>query len=687
MAYRQRRDSGSKSWHSKKDKPYYGGVPRARVAFHRKKRYPVLLAAFLLALFFFARGSKRGATVSLVDNITTEVDIAKEANGHTTLTNHIKQDRVRNAFVESWVAYTKSAWGKDEFHPISKTGKNMISGGMGWIIIDALDTMYLMGLTQELDTAKEWVLNTHTFDVDAEVNVFETTIRMLGGLMSIFHLTHDQAYLEKAKDLGDRLLGAYQTDSGIPSASVNLKTREPVVSHADGGASSTAEVSSLQLEMKYLSRALQDSKYGEAAEKVMARLRQNEPVGGLVPIFVQPTTGKYQGSEIRLGSRGDSYYEYLAKQWLMTGNPAYKREYENAVVGIKKYLVAKSLPNGFTFVGEKHAGVESPLSPKMDHLVCFLPGTLALGATRGFSYSEAKQSLWWTTVQDEDMILAEELTRSCYEMYNCTTTGLAPEIVYFNDNAANPSTSSNSPDIHIHDQDRHNLMRPETVESLFVMWRLTREEKYRDWAWNIFVAFEKHLHVGEGQGFTSLGNVMEDPPKQRDNMESFWLAETLKYLYLIFAEEKAENALGLDEIIFNTEAHIFPIFAEESNAQAEVLQPWQEMQAKAEKKIDADLKRISETEEEKQARYQSLKESYIDEKALASRTKAMNDGKSDAEAKNIEEAIRHVLEDTVTIEQIVGMQEAADAKIEHPQKRLYMPSGNGGLGAKRGPRV
>lgn len=682
MTYRNRRDSGSKSWHSKKDKPFYGGVPRARAAFYRKKRYPVLLLLFLSFLFLYARRSTVTPTINLSD--TVGQDRAENGDKAITLTNHIKQDRVRNAFVESWIAYIRSAWGKDEFHPVSKTGKNMIPGGMGWIIIDALDTMFLMDLKQQLALAKDWVISTHSFDVDAEVNVFETTIRMLGGLLSMYHLTHDQLYLDKAKDLGDRLLGAYDTASGIPTASVNLKTKKSVLSHADSGASSTAEVASLQLEMKYLSHVLKDPKYGDAAEKVMLRLRQNERAGGLVPIFVQPSSGNYQGSEIRLGSRGDSYYEYLAKQWLMTNNLVYKKDYEETVAGIKKYLVAKSLPNGLTYVGEKHAGVEAPIDPKMDHLVCFLPGTLALGATRGLSYEKAKQSSWWSTTLDEDMVLAEELTRSCFEMYNATTTGLAPEIVYFNQNADNPSTSSKVPDIHIHDQDRHNLMRPETVESLFVMWRITRDEKYRDWAWKIFTAFETYSHVGEGQGFTSLANVMEDPPTQRDNMESFWLAETLKYLYLIFAEEKDEKALGLDEIIFNTEAHIFPVFAQEEPIEAETPPAWQQMQEKAEKKVADDYKRISETEEEKVERYRSLKKAHIDEKALGARNKALSEGKSPTEAENIEQAIRSVLDESVTIEQMVGMQEAADNRALEAEKRMYVPSGNGGMGAKRG---
>lgn len=688
--YRNRRDSDSKTWYAKKDKPFYGGVPRARGPFYRKRRYPILGIIVLIFLYFFFRGS---SSIGTNKNSTSENFSATKIDAGAPLSNAKKQDRIRDAFTESWDAYTKSAWGKDEFHPNSQNGKNMIPGGMGWIIIDALDTMYLMDLQQPLDMARNWVLE-HTFDVDAEVNVFETTIRMLGGLLSIYHLTQDQAFLKKAQDLGDRLLGAYDTTSGIPTASVNLKTKKGVRSHDDSGASSTAEVASLQLEMKYLSHAVRNSKYADASEKVMTRLRQNKVEGGLVPIFVQPETGNYQGNEIRLGSRGDSYYEYLAKQWLMVDSQLYKDEYEKSVAGIKKYLVAKSEPNGLTYVGEKHAGVEGPTDPKMDHLVCFLPGTLALGATRGLSVPVARRKGWWGATQEEDLLLAEELTRSCYEMYNATTTGLAPEIVYFNENPTVPSSSSLSPDIHIHERDRHNLMRPETVESLFVMWRITRNEQYRTWAWTIFEAFEKYLHAGEGLGYTSIKNVMADEPASRDNMESFWLAETLKYLYLTFADAKDERALGLDEIIFNTEAHIFPIFSQEDRIQGETLQPWEKMQNKVENKIKNDAQIQHETPEQKEARYAALKKAHIAGKASGAKEKALAEGKSATEAENIENAVRVVLEDSVTIEQLKGLQDESDAEqadhlkssLDNAMRVNYVPSGLGGQGAKTGPQ-
>ncbi|ORY82536.1 glycoside hydrolase [Protomyces lactucae-debilis] len=542
--YRARRDSKPRSWYADKERPFYGGVPRRRKYTKRKIWFGLL---FLAGLVLWYRGllwpaPKEPIFVHVTDPVLLE-----------------KQNRVKAAFVESWQAYVDHGFGHDEYKPISKKHKDMVPGGMGWIIIDSLDTMLLMGLTEYVPQARKWI-EQHSFDIDAEVNVFETTIRMLGGLLSAFHLTGDQLYLTQAIDLGDRLLGAYKTESGIPTASVNLKTGEPVRSHDDGGASSTAEVTTLQLEMKYLSFLSGNPEYGIASERVMERIRQNKVAAGLVPIFVQPASGHFQGLQIRLGSRGDSYYEYLAKQWLLSDDKVYKHAYEETVQSIKDILVGHSSSNGLTFIGELNEGVGGPVSPKMDHLVCFLPGTLALGATTGLPLAEAKRKDWFGKTQEEDMKLAEELTKSCYAMYNCTTTGLAPEIAYFIREGEDASTSSNCEDIRINDQDRHNLMRPETVESLFIMWRITRNEQYRDWAWRIFLSFEAYLHAGEGLGYTSANNVMANPPELRDNMESFWLAETLKYLYLIFAQAQDEGQVSLDKVILNTEAHLIPKF-------------------------------------------------------------------------------------------------------------------------------
>ncbi len=193
----------------------------------------------------------------------------------------------------------------------------MSPDGLGWIIVDSLDTLMIMNLTSRLSDARKWLHRKLSYDQDQDVNTFETTIRLLGGLLSAHYLAsqlpdassqRDYVYLSKAVDLADRLLGAYESRSGIPYASVNLRAMTGIVSHTDGGASSTAEAGTVQMEMKYLAHLTGKEIYWRKAEEVMKILDDNGMEAGLLPIFVHPETGRFTSQEIRLGSRGDSYY-------------------------------------------------------------------------------------------------------------------------------------------------------------------------------------------------------------------------------------------------------------------------------------------------------------------------------------------------------------------------------------------
>ncbi|GKZ20563.1 mannosyl-oligosaccharide alpha-1,2-mannosidase [Aspergillus brasiliensis] len=425
----------------------------------------------------------------------------------------------------------------------------MSPNGLGWIIVDSLDTLMIMNLTTRLSDAREWLHQELTYDQDQDVNTFETTIRMLGGLLSAHYLStqlpdvssgRDSVYLSKAVDLADRLLAAYDSGSGIPYASVNLAKRKGIRSHADGGASSTAEAATVQLEMKYLSNLTGNKVYWHKAERVMEVLDSNNVQDGLVPIFVHPDTGRFRHKTIRLGSRGDSYYEYLVKQYLQTNESIYREMWEEALTGIQKHLVVSAKHSNLQYIAELPGGIGSRLSPKMDHLVCFLPGAIAIGATEGLTEAEARRTGRWNARKEEQMRLARELTKTCRAQYAVTETGLAPEIVWFeaDDSDLQPSSSSTTDpprasseddiyswtkDINIRLIDADNFQRPETVESLFIMYRVTKDPIYRQWGWVIFKAFQKHTRVKDGEGYTSLSDVTIVPPKKRDNMESFWL--------------------------------------------------------------------------------------------------------------------------------------------------------------------
>lgn len=169
------------------------------------------------------------------------------------------------------------------------------------------------------------------------------------------------------------------------------------------------------------------------------------------------------------------------------------------------------------------------------------------------------------------MELAKDLTKTCWGMYKVTATGLSPEIAHFHMTdpvvlTASETTPRTSPeelstnpaaewrkDFDIHHGDVHNLQRPETVETLFYMWRITGDEKYREWGWEMFESFLQwtlleETDFGHGdddataiekakvraevmkfggekkyRGFSSINDVNQTPPPTKDNMESFWL--------------------------------------------------------------------------------------------------------------------------------------------------------------------
>lgn len=211
--------------------------------------------------------------------------------------------------------------------------------------------------------------------------------------------------------------------------------------------------------------------------------------------------------------------------------------WEEALAGIEKHLIIPSKHAGVKIVAELPNGIGGKLSPKMDHLVCFLPGSIALGATGGYTVSQARKMPGWNADKDRQMDLAKDIMKTCWGMYAVTATGLAPEIAWFHANdedlkprpgerparATRDSLEAWKQDFIVKSLDAHNLQRPETVESLFMMWRITEDPLYREWGWKIFQAFEKHTKLEGGKGYTSLNDVNATPSPARDNMESFWL--------------------------------------------------------------------------------------------------------------------------------------------------------------------
>ncbi|KAH8921736.1 glycoside hydrolase family 47 protein [Atractiella rhizophila] len=470
-----------------------------------------------------------------------------------------KQEAILEAFKWSWSAYERDAWGWDEYHPLSRKGSNLEGRpegqGIGYTIVDSIDSLLLFGMEEEYQRARAWVEKKLNFDVDGKTHAFEATIRILACL------TRTKLYLDKAIDLADRLMPIFDTPSGIPLSYVELKTRTAIADPDNQGFSSIAEAGTLQLEFKYLSELTGDPKYWKAVEKVMHVVNGQPKKDGLVPIFLSPQTGSFVFSDIRLGSRADSYYEYLLKQYLQTAKtePMYRDMYDEAMGGVKEHLVKITKRTNTMHTTElqpardRRGRLTSQEIYKQDHLVCFLGGLLILGVTEGEYYGDEHSQ-----IAPDDFYLGNELVKTCSMTYFQSRTGLGAEIVHFLGEKDKPFDER---DWYIKRSvatpiDARNILRPETVESLFVAYRITGNPRFREWGWEIFNAFDEHCRVETG-GYSGIKDVEEIPPIHDDKMETFWLSETLKYLYLLFSDE---TVVPLDKYVFNTEAHILPVF-------------------------------------------------------------------------------------------------------------------------------
>jgi len=412
---------------------------------------------------------------------------------------------------------------------LKRKGYNLTSSvGIGYCIVDSLDTMILMNLTDEVKEARRWINDTLSFNVGGQVKFFEVVIRILGGLLSAYHLSgNDQLYLDRAVDLADRLAVGYNARQGTVAEYVNLKTGAISI---DSGI--LAELGSIQLEFKYLAHLTGDVRYWKMAEKVSYVLANASPLDGMLsdnyPLQSYQSDSSFAGG-------ADSYYEYLVKQYLQTGQqePAFLDLYHRSTGALKTDYTARV--GNLTFIGKRH-GYGAQVN-QMDHLACFVGGTLALGSQ----------------FNANDMEYAQNITESCYWMYQYFPTGLSPEAVRF---YAQPNGTNATHSFRLEASATYNDLRPETIESLFYLWRLTKDDKYRHWGWDIFQAFEKHSKVKTG-GYTQVKDVRKLPVKQTGNMETFFFAETLKYFYLLFDDD---GKIPLDQYVFNTEAHPIPVF-------------------------------------------------------------------------------------------------------------------------------
>lgn len=468
-----------------------------------------------------------------------------------------RREAVKAAMKRAWDAYKKYAWGQDTLLPLSKTATNRW-GSMAMTMLDSLSTLWVMGLKDEFKEAKDWIAENLQFEHVGSISVFETNIRAFAGLLSAYDLSGEKVFLDKAKDLGDRLLKAFDTPTGFPMNGLRLSDG----THTGGPGACLAEFGTLQLEFRSLSHHTGDPIYEERAMHAFKYLYENRAdvaPEGVYKLDFNTNTGEWMGTQYSVGARGDSFYEYLLKVWLQ-GNrrePWLREMFDESVDGIEEMLITRSQPGGRLYL----ANSDGPgrVTQHMEHLACFYPGTLALGAasfdTKGDKKLEARAA--------HMMDVARELAETCFQFAAAQVTGLAPDSVHFD---AEGAPVANDP---------RYILRPEVAESMYYLHMLDGDPKWREHAAFMFDAIDTYCRTDEAYAQVRLnvgstykpaklrGGEVDKTAKERlvqqeDEMESFFLAETLKYLYLVQETEPGE--VDISKQVFNTEAHPLRIF-------------------------------------------------------------------------------------------------------------------------------
>ncbi|KAF2763224.1 seven-hairpin glycosidase [Pseudovirgaria hyperparasitica] len=456
--------------------------------------------------------------------------------------------RVVEAMKHTFWTYKEHAWGADMILPVSGHKSNK-RGGWGATIVDSASTLAIMELWEELELAVNHIIEGIDFTkTDDLVDPFETTIRHLGGMVSVVDLwdagiipkkvisrEKRDKIVKQAVILGQKLGPAYDSPTGLPWPRVDFMTSKGV---PDPRQEELQEDGKPRYAHPTIGPARAGSNILE--NRVLSRLTHN-------PIYFQNSTLA-------------CYYEYLLKITLLTPQdrytPMYKKQWERAVHSLRDNLASRNRPSAtymtqHLFLGKRDDDLDINTQSQ---LACFAAGNILLGGAH---------------LQKPSFIaLGKALVEACHHTYASTPTSIGPEKWAWSpkfgvrDATVTPETErqqaewANAGFWAINPSFR---LRPEYVESLFYAWRITGEARYREWAWDAFVAIETHCKAR--YGYAGLKDVMvassadgARDEAQMDESESFWHAETLKYFWLIFADSRVAS---LDRWVFSTEGHLF----------------------------------------------------------------------------------------------------------------------------------
>jgi predicted alpha-1,2-mannosidase len=412
-------------------------------------------------------------------------------------------DAVKAELLHAWTGYLTYARGHDDLRPLSRSYHDWYDASLVMTPLDGFDTMLLMGLDDAAAEAKALVMEGLSFDHDFPIQVFELNIRLLGGLLTAYQMDGDPRFLELATELGDRVLPAFETATGMPYVRVNLRTgdrEEPV--------NNPAEIGTLMLELGTLSRITGNPAYYDAAKAATAAVFDRRSEIGLVGTTIDVETGEWGDRSSHISGRIDSYYEYLLKSWLLFGDEDFLRMWEASIGPVNRYLADEV--DGHLWYGRADMDSGERTGTRFGALDAFFPGVLALSG---------------------DLDRAARLMESVYLMW--TTFDVEPEGM---DYTSMEVVGGGYP------------LRPEALESAYILFTLTGEERYKAMGWDIFQRIVRWCRTPVA--YAHLEDVRTK--EMSDGMQSFFLAETLKYAYLLFAPE---GTLDFHGVIFNTEAH------------------------------------------------------------------------------------------------------------------------------------
>ena len=465
----------------------------------------------------------------------------------------------------------------DDLSPVSKKGNTWLHYAA--TLHDSIDTLYLANMTEEYDEAVHLLTS---YDIQTTspqaTKTFEYSLRILGGLLGAYSLSGDTRLFAAARNAADSILeGPFQASPSILPRPFNVLS--PSTSSFDNcnwfwdwkaavqrlykvvynvardrltkehQSNSLAGFGSFGMEFSFLSSITGDRKYREISDNIFYHVQKYEN-NGIIPYLWNVMTGEPITHVGSLGSGSDSFYEYLIKIPLLNkcrydaGMEMYTdscqnsdkdrlRLYEKMVIHsltpfhVKKQSVSS---NSLNENSEQYFPVD--YGNNYDHLLCFLPAMLSLGAST--KYPTGSKNLH----HDVDHRLAMQLLDGCASMYKESKTNLSPDTGTFSS-------------IKFNTKDPSYYLRPEYVESLFVIYRITKDDQLQEMAWDVFQSLEKYCKMSDG-GYGGLKDVNDETKGHVDDMPSFFLAETLKYLLLIFGPD---DYVSLEDFVFTTEAH------------------------------------------------------------------------------------------------------------------------------------